>query len=293
MAVVSRRAFLKATTGLIAAGFAGSALLSAFGEATHPRLRRLEVPLARLPEAFDGFRLVQLSDFHYDVEFTIVPIHKALEIAKALNPDLFVFTGDFVTLPVWVDEVPGTRKRSARDAEPCAELLKALHAPLGSYAVLGNHDADSDDQFVVGSLQSSGIHVLRNKAIPLERDGARIWLAGLDDAINGKPDIPATLQPIPSDEATLMLAHEPDVADDVAKMPVDLQLSGHSHGGQVRLPLVGAPFLPDLAQKYPWGLRQIGPLTLYTNPGLGTIRMPIRINAPPEVTEITLRVKRS
>jgi predicted MPP superfamily phosphohydrolase len=206
---------------------------------------------------------------------------------------LFVFTGDFVTLPVWVDQVKGTRQRSARDAEPCADLLRTLQSARGSYAVLGNHDADSDAAFVVGSLESSGIHVLRNRAVPLERDGARIWLAGLDDAMNGKPDIPATLKQIPSGEATVMLAHEPDIADDVAKMPVDLQLSGHSHGGQVRLPIIGAPFLPDLAQKYPWGLRQVGRLALYTNAGIGTIRVPMRINAPPEITEITLRVKRS
>ncbi|MBA3914191.1 MAG: metallophosphoesterase [Acidobacteriales bacterium] len=293
MAVVTRRVFFQGAAAVAAAGFSGGILLSAFGETTHPRLTRLELPLPRLPEAFDGFRIVQLSDFHYDEEFTIVPIRRAMEIANQLQPDLFVLTGDFVTLPVWVDYITSTRKGSARAAEPCAVMLRELKSRLGSYAILGNHDADSDAGFVIESLQANGIQVLRNRAIAIEQNGARLWLAGVDDVINGKPDIAGTLRAIPAQEAIVMLAHEPDFADDVAKFPVDLQLSGHSHWGQVRLPIVGAPMLPDLAIKYPWGLRQIGPMTLYTNAGLGTIRVPMRINAPPEVTEITLRVKRS
>ena len=97
------------------------------------------------------------------------------------------------------------------------------------------------------------------------------------------------LKGIPADEAVVLLAHEPDPADYVANYPVDLQLSGHSHGGQVRIPLVGTPFLPALARKYPWGLRQIKRLILYTNVGIGTIDVPMRLGCPPEVTLITLR----
>src|SRR6185437_12458805 len=102
-------------------------------------------------------------------------------------------------------------------------------------------------------------------------------------------DLPSVLRPIPSGEPVVLLAHEPDWADYVARYPVDLQLSGHSHGGQIRLPLVGAPYLPELGRKYPRGLRRIGSLALYTNVGVGTIRIPMRLNCPPEVTQITLR----
>src|SRR5262249_34591136 len=118
---------------------------------------------------------------------------------------------------------------------------------------------------------------------------SRLWLAGVDDVIEGKPDMDRTLRGIPGNEAVILLAHEPDFADQVVQYPVDLQLSGHSHGGQVRIPLIGAPYLPELGRKYPWGLRRIGRLTLYTNVGIGTIRVPFRWNCPPEITLITLR----
>jgi len=111
----------------------------------------------------------------------------------------------------------------------------------------------------------------------------------VDDVLEGKPSLDLTLNGIPPGEPVILLAHEPDWADYVAKHPVDLQISGHSHGGQIRLPLIGAPYLPVLGRKYPWGLRRIGPLTLYTNCGIGTIRIPMRLNCPPEITLFTLR----
>jgi len=111
----------------------------------------------------------------------------------------------------------------------------------------------------------------------------------VDDVLNGSPDLDATLHPIPANEAAVVVVHEPDYADHVARHPVDLQLSGHSHGGQVCLPFVRPLYLPDLARKYVWGLYKIGGLTLYTNPGLGTVGVPVRLNCPPEITLLTLR----
>ena len=111
----------------------------------------------------------------------------------------------------------------------------------------------------------------------------------MDDVLAGRPDLGLALRGIPTDEPVILLAHEPDWADYVAPHPVDLQLSGHSHGGQIRFPLIGAVVLPELARKYPWGLRRIGSLTLYTNAGIGTILVPMRLNCPPEITLITLR----
>jgi predicted MPP superfamily phosphohydrolase len=130
--------------------------------------------------------------------------------------------------------------------------------------------------------------VLLNANQVLERGSARLWLAGLDDAIHGSPNLDLALRGIPRGEATVLLAHEPDLADIVARHPVHLQLSGHSHGGQVRVPLLGSPYLPPLARKYPYGYYRVGGMQLYTNRGIGTIILPVRFDAPPEVTMFTL-----
>ena len=283
----SRRKFLKA-----GAVVGASALVlgtdSVVFEANDPRLVRLEIPLTRLPASLDGFTIAQLSDLHYDEHFSAVPIRKAVSIVNGLQPDLIALTGDFATVPAFSDYLHNAKKGAAA-AEPCALAIASLRARYGVFAILGNHDHDSDPDRVIAALMSQGIQLLRNASHPIEAAGARLWLAGVDDVLTGKPDLDVSLKGIPRSEPVVLLAHEPDYADQAAAYPVDLQLSGHSHGGQVRLPLIGAPFLPDLAKKYPWGLRRVGPLTLYTNVGLGTIRIAARLNCPPEVTLITLR----
>ena len=163
---------------------------------------------------------------------------------------------------------------------------------MGKFAILGNHDAEAGSARVTGMLAEHGIPILRNQALPLERDTDRLWLIGVDDALHGEPDLGAAIRPIPNDDRRILLAHEPDFADESSLLPIDLQLSGHSHGGQIWIPGIGAPWLPPLSRKYPRGLYQVGNLTLYTNIGIGTIRAPIRINCPPEITLITLRVQR-
>jgi predicted MPP superfamily phosphohydrolase len=277
---------------------AGAAALAVAGdgsilEPNYPKLVRFEIPLARLPDAFDGFTIAQLSDFHYNEFFTIVPIRAAVKMVNRLNPDLIVLTGDFVTTSVLKDYLHNA-KEAANQAEPCSKILGQLRAGLGTVAIMGNHDAASDPVKISEVLQSHGITVLRNESMPVERGGARIWLAGLDSIMEGKPDIAGMLREVPKSEAVVVLMHEPDFADVVTKYPVDLQLSGHSHGGQIWIPGFGAPWLPDFAQKYPRGMYRVGGLTLYTNTGLGTIRVPVRLNCPPEVTLFSLRtVKRS
>lgn len=131
--------------------------------------------------------------------------------------------------------------------------------------------------------------MLINQSVPIERDGARFWLAGVDDVLGKTADLDQTMHDIPPDEATVLMAHEPDYADHVARHPIDLQLSGHSHGGQIRLPLLPPIYLPQLGRKYVWGLYRVRDLTLYTNPGLGTIEVPARLNCPPEVTLLKIR----
>jgi predicted MPP superfamily phosphohydrolase len=282
---LNRRNFLKAAlaTGALAVAAEGAVL-----EPNHPKLVRIEIPLARLPEAWDGLKIAQLSDLHYDEHFPVTPIRKAVDIVNGLNAELVVLTGDFVTVPLF-KEYLGGRTRAARFIEPCANLLTQVRARRGVLAILGNHDAGSDPDRITEALQTKGITVLRNRSIPFEEAGQRLWLGGLDDVLEERSDLDLTMRPVPKSEPVILLAHEPDYANFVSHYPVDLQLSGHSHGGQVRFPLIGAPYLPPLGRKYPRGLHRIRGLTLYTNAGIGTIRLPVRFCCPPEVTLFTLR----
>jgi predicted MPP superfamily phosphohydrolase len=283
----SRRKFLQIGAVAAAVGSLVATVDGVLYEPNCPRMVKLQVPVPSLPEIFDGFRIAQLSDFHYDEIFSSVPIRRAVAIVNSVNPDVVVLTGDFITVPPF-----GSRswaRKAAANIEPCSQVLSRLQSALGSFAVLGNHDADSDAERIVATLQGQGIVVLRNASVPFERMGGRIWLSGIDDVLRGRPDLVRTLRGIPRNEPVVLLAHEPDCAEHVSRSAVSVQLSGHSHGGQIRFPLIGPLYLPPLGRKYPCGLRRIGPLTLYTNPGIGTIRVPVRFNCPPEVTLFTLR----
>lgn len=284
--MLTRRKFLYAGSVAVA----GAAALGADGlfESYDLQLKKLEIRLARLPAALDGFTIVQLSDFHYERHFSAVTIRKSIELVNNLSPDLIVLTGDFVTVG-FLEFRRHARRYAWRAAFPCAQMLAQLKARLGKFAVLGNHDVYSDGAEVSNALQSHGIQVLTNACVPIERGHARFWLAGIDDALEGEPDLGLAIKKVPPGEPIVLLAHEPDFADEASLMPVDLQLSGHSHGGQIWIPGIGAPWLPPLARIYPRGLYRIDNLTLYTNVGIGTIRAPVRLNCVPEVTLITLR----
>jgi predicted MPP superfamily phosphohydrolase len=286
---LTRRQFL-ATSALGATGLALAGAGALYHDTTDLQVTRLEVRLQRLPSAFDGLRLVQLSDFHYDPYLDNRVIASAVALANQLRPDVVVLTGDFVTQRPFSGHFDPP---AAVQAEPCSQLLSGLRPRLGIFAILGNHDYFTDPDRIAAILRAHGFHVLRNHAFPLEENGARLWMAGVNDVVAGADDLGLALQPVPSGEAVVLLAHEPDFADWVPPQRVDLQLSGHSHGGQIVLPIIGPPYLPPLARKYPWGLRRLGPLTLYTNRGIGTITLPVRFNAPPEVTLFTLRAANS
>lgn len=252
-------------------------------EPNWPRIVRKEIALRRWPARMDGFTIALLSDFHYDPLFSVHPLRSAIGMVNGLRPELIVLAGDFVSFPVF-----GDAAAAASAAEPCAQLLRQMHAPHGLWAVMGNHDAATDPVRVTSSLRQAGIQVLSNQSVPIERDGGRFWLGGVGDVMAGDADLDATLHRVAAGEPSVLLAHEPDYADYVARYPVDLQLSGHTHGGQVRLPFIHPLFLPELAKKYVWGQYQINGLTLYTNPGLGTVRLPVRWRCPPEITLLTL-----
>jgi predicted MPP superfamily phosphohydrolase len=283
---LTRREFLRHAAKLTAGTALATVGYGGIFERTHVVVQRVEVVLDRLPEVFNGLTIAQLSDLHYHPYFSADVIRHAVNLVMNANPDLVALTGDFVTL----SEFKNVDFGAAKAAVPCAELLAPLQPRLGVFAVLGNHDTYTDPEFVVEAFSSRKIRVLQNEALPLERDGQRIWVAGVNDVLAGLADLDTTLLQVPPGEAVILLAHEPDFADRVARYPVDLQLSGHSHGGQIRLPFLSPPVLPALARKYPQGLRKVGRTALYTNIGLGTIIVPMRILAAPEVTLLTLRI---
>lgn len=277
----TRRQFIR---GSVAAAIAGVAVDSALIEPFEVRIEYVNLVVPRLPQSLQGLRIAQLSDFHYGPFTGEREIKRAVEVANALHPDIAVATGDFVTAPLRGNNVIP----QMANADACARLLSELHTPLGVFACLGNHDLGVDAYGITQILKSQRISVVRNSALTIERNGARIWIAGVDDVLYGKADLNRTLAQTPRNEFTILLAHEPDFADHTKTFPIDVQLSGHSHGGQVSLPLIGAPYYPPLSRKYPRGLYRVDNLHLYTNRGIGTIFVPLRFFALPEVTLLTL-----
>ncbi|MGA2349859.1 MAG: metallophosphoesterase [Terracidiphilus sp.] len=280
----SRRRFLKA--GVL--GVAGLALYSGALERHWIDVSHRDIFLRGLPAAFDGVRIAQLSDIHMD-EFT-EPffLRHAIDLINQAKPDIVVLTGDYVSFGI------SSIKYAVGAAWQCANILREIQCrPL--YAVLGNHDLQVGQKEVTAALTGNDITVLTNAYVPIERAGSRIWLSGTDDPVNGKPDLDlavhASIRNI-FNEPIVMLCHAPDYVDNLLAHPagraVGLMLSGHTHGGQIRVPLIGPLWLPTWGRKYIDGRFQFGNLQLYVNRGLGTMRVPFRFNCPPEITLITL-----
>ena len=227
----------------------------------------------------DGFRIVQISDLHLEPFTKPRHILEMIDACNALSPDLVAMTGDFVT-------------NTARPAGLLAELLTQLHAPCGVFACLGNHDFWCDPQAVEKALKQRHIDVLRNETRTIHTDHGTLQLAGLDSRYVGQPNLRTALAGWKPQQPLVVLMHEPDVVDDFAAAEVaGLQLSGHTHGGQLRL--MGLP--PMAFRRARWGKKylagnyEVGSMQLYVNRGIGCVGVPLRLMCPPEITEITLR----
>ncbi len=284
-APITRRRFLIAS----ACASAGLALYGGEIERHWIDVTRRDVFLPGLPQAFDGFRVAQLSDIHIDDYTEPFFLRDAVRHINSMHPDAVFLTGDFVTKGLL------SRRFSIPSAWQCANLLNQLECPH-RYAVLGNHDVLVSRKVVTEALSSNAITVLDNAHVPIERAGARFWLAGVDDPVEGVPDpelaIPQSIRNVPH-EPIVLLCHAPDYVDTLSILPegqaVSLMLSGHTHGGQVRVPFAGPLILPPMGHKYVEGWFRFGNLQLYVNRGLGTVGVPIRFDCPPEITLFTLR----
>lgn len=248
-------------------------------------IERLTLPIQQLGDPFEGFKLVQLSDLHLHPYTQIDFIEQVVAATAALQPDLVVLTGDYVIA-------------AAESIFELAPVLARLNPRYGLVAILGNHDLWTNAAVVVQGFSEVGIPVLKNSGFPLTIGADMLYLAGLDDGWSGQPDLSLALSDAPHDVPVILLMHEPDYADYYSlDGRVALQLSGHSHGGQVRLPGLGAIRLPRYGRKYDSGLYQVNDMWLYTNRGIGVMAgvpvagiasPPVRFNCPPEITEITL-----
>lgn len=272
---VTRRTVLKLGIPGLLAGLGGMGY--GFGVEPHRlSLERVRMPVADLPEALEGLRIAVLSDFHLHPFTKIEHIQAAVELANGLRPDLTVLLGDFV------DE-------TVEAIHELAPALAKLNARLGIFGVLGNHDHWEGPQVVAKALQDHGISMLLNAGIPLSVGSSELFLAGVQSAWAGHPDLRRALDKRRGESPVVLLAHEPDFANRAAADGrIALQLSGHSHGGQVRLPGIGALELPSWGRRYDHGNYRIGKMQLYTNRGIGVVDIPVRFNCPPEVTEVTL-----
>lgn len=238
---------------------------------------RLAIALRKLPSSFHGLTILQFTDTHLGHFFDATDLRMLIEKMQQLRPDVICFTGDLYDLEH--SEVPET-----------IEALSALSAPHGKFAVLGNHDYRGYPEQTRMILEKSGFTVLNNTRVELQRNTEKIHIAGVDCIIHGHPDLKQALSDVKQEECVILLVHEPDYADHASRYPVDLQLSGHSHGGQVRLPFFGAILTPPLGHKYPDGLQYVpgSSLRVYTSRGIGTTILPIRLLCRPEISLITL-----
>jgi predicted MPP superfamily phosphohydrolase len=241
------------------------------------RIHRRDVVIPSLPEAFDGYRIVQLTDLHCGPFASGRRVESWVARANRLNGDLIAVTGDLIASgSAFVSVVAGA--------------LGGLRAPDGVYAAMGNHDYFTDGERMADALVDAGLDVLRNRGVQVERAGARLFVAGVDDTWTGRHDVDKALEARPAGVPAVLLAHDPSLFPEAAARGVELTLSGHTHGGQLGVPFFQRRWnLARLITGFTSGFYKLGESTLFVSHGLGTTGVPIRLLVPPEIAVLTLR----
>jgi predicted MPP superfamily phosphohydrolase len=242
--------------------------------------RHIDVEVRGLDARFDGYTIAQLSDLHIGAFTPLWWGQRWVRATNARNADLVVVTGDMVTSGVAFHE-------------DIAALLGGLRGKDGVYAIMGNHDYFGEGEPLVSLLRAGGVHVLRNESTLLERDGAKLFLAGIDDTWTKRANLDTALAKRPEGVPTVLLAHDPDRFPNAVERKVDVVLSGHTHGGQIAVPFL-ARFVnaSKLAHEFHLGLYKLGTSTLYVHGGLGTTGPPVRLGVAPSIALIRLRARR-
>jgi len=258
------------------------AVLGFYGSQVEPnwfQIVRVNIDLSELASAFDGFKVVQISDIHADDSMNQRKLAKIVKIINRQKPDAIAMTGDFSTL-----------EPDAATTKLLEKGLAKLSAKEKTLAVMGNHDYFHNPQIVRGILKRDRILELKNSVYTVERGTDKLNFAGVDDYWGKQSRLDLVMQQLPQDGVAILLAHEPDFADvSSPKNRFALQISGHSHGGQVRIPFRKPLVLPLYGKKYPLGRYQVGSMIQYTNRGVGMVKPRFRFASRPEITVFTLR----
>lgn len=262
---------------------AGIYLYARYIEPNRLEITQHDISNSLIGEELDGFKILQFSDTHIGDDYTVEQLDELVERINQEKPDLIVFTGDLIE-----------NSNRFRDYESISESLRRLNAPFGAYGISGNREIGGAGKEAFASiLADAGMTLLDNDSRTIDVDGEPFTIVGLDDYMLGEPVPETAFSDVDEDVFTLSLVHEPDVVDDLKIYPFDLQLSGHSHGGQVRLPVIGDLYTPPLAEKYTVGRYEIEggvkPISLYVNRGIGMAREPFRFLSTPELSVFTLR----
>ncbi len=228
-----------------------------------------QIRLTQLPQALGNLRVVQLTDIHHGLYLPLQAVMDAVELANRLEPDIAVLTGDFITY-------------SRAYIQPVAETLAGLRARLGIYAVLGNHDFRVSADAVTRALRRHGIPVLRNQHTVLRSRGEALHIAGVDDLHYGA-DLSRALRHVPFGATSILLSHHPGIIRPAARARVGLVLSGHTHGGQVRLPVGQGREGAAKRRRFQAGLDALGDTQIYVSRGIGTVVVPLRFRCPAEI----------
>ncbi|OQP07824.1 metallophosphoesterase [Geobacillus sp. 46C-IIa] len=278
---MNRRAFLKKLTRTGFAAVLATSLAYGYArwvEPSHLTVTHHTLSHPLIPKAFHGVKLLQFSDLHLGHYDSLKRFYHVIDRINALEPDLVVFTGDLLH-----------EANRYPHAETVAEALANIRAPLGKFSVYGNHDHGGYGTDIYRRLmERAGFRVLVNEHALVHRGQEAIAVAGGDDMMLGRPDWAKMTAGIPPATYTIALVHEPDSAIETCRYPIHVQLSGHSHGGQIQLPFIGPLITPPLSERYYEGFYHVGGLVLYVNRGLGTTRVPLRFFAPPELTVFSL-----
>jgi uncharacterized protein len=247
-----------------------------FLEAKWCRVRRARVALPNLRKSFEGTTVAFLSDVHHGPFTPRSYVRSIVEMTNALKPDLVLLGGDYC-------------HNGPRYIAPALEELGKLKAPMGRFAVLGNHDHWDGYKESVEGLEAAGIPLLRNKGVWVEKGFARLRIGGVGDLWCDTQDVDKALGDATADDATILLSHNPDLAETLRDPRVGLMLSGHTHGGQVVVPFYGAPQVPSAyGQKYLHGLVQGPSCNVFVSRGVGTVGPPVRLFCRPEIVLLTL-----
>lgn len=279
----TRRQFLKRVLATTSTAIIASSI--GYGYARYIEPKQLEVSRhiikhPTIPKKFDHIKIVQFSDTHVGHYFSLEQLSNIVDKINNLNPDLLFFTGDLMDEP---------NKYAATNQ--LISILERLEAPLGKFAIYGNHDHGGyGSEIYKEMMNQTGFTLLMNSSEEIFVEDSKITIVGLDDVMLGRPNFEQAFKNVDSSSFTILLAHEPDIAERAEEVGAHMQLSGHSHGGQIQIPFFGPLITPPLGSIYVEGGHRIGPtnMFLYVNRGLGTTRLPLRFLAKPEISFFTL-----